>query len=148
MSIKYVQRLMMFSIDRYIAKSIRFVVAGIANTCVIYILYLGFIYIGLHYNLALALDYLIGTITGYLANRYWTFVSKAKISHSFPRYCITMSVTYLINFIILNLLVCSNFLGPVVGQLLALGVVVIFSFLLQNFWVFKRNLTTTQRLGL
>ena len=136
----------MSSLNGYVVKPLKFLVVGLSNTFVIYSLYLGFIYVGLHYNLALTLDYLLGVITGYLMNRYWTFSSRTKTRYSLFRYCITIGVVYLINLIILNLLIGFDLMGPVLGQLVALGIAASVSFLLQNFWVFERGAGAIQQL--
>lgn len=138
----------MFSVDVYKVKSLKFVVAGAINTIVTYSLYVTLIYAGLHYNLALTLEYLVGIVFGYLMNRHWTFSSHEATRYSFFKYSATYVLVYFINLILLNLLVGLGLLGPILGQLMALGIATVASFLLQNFWVFKRNSTTTQRLGL
>jgi putative flippase GtrA len=123
--------------EEYQVKSLKFLVVGASNTVGNYALYVALIFAGLHYNLALILEYLVGILCGYLMNRHWTFSSHRRTRHSLFKYVVTYLAVYFINLILLNLLVILGLLGPVLGQLMALGIATVFSFSLQNFWVFR-----------
>lgn len=125
--------------EGYRVKSLKFLMAGFINTAAMYALYVLLVQIGLQYNIALTLDYLVGILSGYLMNRHWTFASHGRTHYSFLKYCTTYVVIYIMNLILLNLVVGVGLLGPELGQLLALGVVTVFGFLLQNFWVFRHE---------
>ena len=129
----------MSPIDELRTKSLKFILAGTANSIFTYALYVVLVYVGLHYNLALSIDYIVGTITGYLMNRYWTFVSHNGTANSFVKYCMTYVAVFFLNLVLLNLFVGLNLMGPILGQLLAMGIVTILSFVLQNYWVFRRD---------
>jgi putative flippase GtrA len=117
-------------------KALRFLAAGSINTTVFYGIYSALIYLGLHYNLALFIDYAAGLGCGYLLNRHWTFSSGGLSNHSFVKYLATYLVVYLGNMSVLTLVVTGGLLDPYIGQLLSLAIVAALSFLLQNYWVF------------
>lgn len=125
--------------EGYRIKSLKFLIVGGINTAWGYVLYVALIWAGLHYNPALILDYIVGILTGYLMHRHLTFASHGCTQHSFLKYWGTYIAVYVINLILLNLIVGLKLLDPVLGQLLALSVVTVFSFLLQNFWVFRHE---------
>jgi putative flippase GtrA len=135
----------MVSPEGYQVKLPTFLIVGAINTTLTYILYVTLVYAGWHYNLALCLDYLVGILTGYQMNRYWTFRTHGPTRRSFSRYCAVYGMLYCLNMFLLNLLVGFRLLGPVFGQLVALSMTTVVSFLLQNFWVFRGELTNVQR---
>jgi putative flippase GtrA len=118
-------------------KAVKFILAGTLNTALNYSLYVMLVYIGVYYNLALAIEYGVGIVTGYLLNRFWTFSSHGQPKRGFLKYCATYVSVFALNFLLLNLLVVGTSLGPVLGQLLALGFAASASYLLQNHWVFR-----------
>ena len=82
-----------------------------------------------------------------MMNRYWTFAVNTSVMKSFPKYCVTYVGVYFINLTILNVIVRNNLLNPIPGQIVALGSIVLCSFLLQNFWVFPKKSTSLKNLG-
>ncbi len=117
-------------------KLIRFLLVGASNTCAMYLLYAGLVWAGLSFNLALVIDYVVGVGTGYLMNRHWTFASHTPMHRTFPKYVLVFVLVYLLNAGILNVIVSTNLAGPLLGQLIALGIAVGVSFVALNFWAF------------
>lgn len=128
----------------------RFIIAGGANTAITFVLYVLLIRVGVNYNLALIITYLIGIVLGFLINRLWTFsVSQEKAGNSdarigsksasiqFARYFLVYVLVFAVNFLVLNMLVRMFQFDPVVSQLVAVGLSTIFSYLLQKLWVFN-----------
>ena len=122
-------------------KLFKFILVGGLNTGVMYLLYIGLVWLGVHYNIALIIDYAVGIVAAYFMNRYWTFASHGRPRRSFQKYCATYGMVYVINMVLLNAIVRLGLLGPVLGQLAALSVATGVSFLLQNFWVFHSGET-------
>ena len=122
-------------------KIFRFILVGSINTISMYLLYVVLVFVGVSYNIALIMDYIIGIILGYMMHRCWSFAVNTSVMKSFPKYCVTYVGAYFINVTILNLIVRNNLLHPIPGQLVALGIVVLCSYLLQNFWVFPKKST-------
>lgn len=129
----------MLLLNDYRLKMFRFILVGSVNTISMYILYVVMVFIGLPYNIALIIDYVVGIIAGYMMHRYWTFAINTSVTKSFPKYCVTYIGVYFINLAILNVIVRNNLLNPIPGQLVALGSIAFCSFLLQNFWVFPKK---------
>lgn len=124
-------------LKNYLIKSTKFIIVGGTNTTLTYFLYVALIYVGFNYNLALIIEYLFGILTGYVMNKYWTFSDRYNTRNSLFKYIATYCVSFVFNLGILNWLVLYGILGPILGQLVALGIATVLSFLLQNFWVFR-----------
>ena len=122
-------------------KSVKFLLVGGFNTIAMYLLYWFLVRQGLHYNIALLIDYTVGIVTGYLMNRFWTFARHGNWHphHGFLKYCLAYGLVYVVNCILLSMIVENRISGPEIGQIVALGGATVFSFLLQNFWVFKNG---------
>ena len=126
--------------DRWRVKQlIRFSIVGGLNTLFTYGLYLLLVYLGVFYQLALVADYSTGIAIGYLLNRSWTFSQGDKKHTRFLRYVATYLVAYLANALLLGIIVESHLLGPKLGQLAALAIVSLGSFIIQKYWVFRRE---------
>jgi putative flippase GtrA len=127
----------MAEIDPLRIKVTRFLLVGGLNTLLMYLLYLGLIYIGFHYILALVAEYVCGIVLGFVMNRYWTFASHGRQENSFYRYALTYVGVFMGNLLLLALIVELGLLGPALGQLVAFGLVTVAAFLSQNYWVFR-----------
>lgn len=71
----------------------RFLITGGFTGAVDFGLYVVFLTVGLHVNVAKSLSFIAGTITAYLVNRRWTFQappSKAR----FVAFCVLYGITY------------------------------------------------------
>lgn len=135
----------MSSHDRLRIRSLKFLTVGATNTALNYIIYVVLIYLGLHYNLALTIDYAIGILFGYYLNRYWTFAGREEIQNSFKKYFATYIAVYIVNMVSLNLIMKFTNLGPLWGQVIALTIATVFSFGFQNYWVFRSGKKSIQR---
>ncbi|WP_457619050.1 GtrA family protein [Lutibacter sp.] len=118
-------------------QSIKFVIVGGINTGITYAIYVALIYIGLHYSIALSLLYIIGIVSGYFMNRYWTFASHKQCHRSFIKYSSSYVIIYFINLLLLALLVNNGLMEAVLAQLVILVITTIISFFIQKKWVFK-----------
>lgn len=118
-------------------EAVRFLIVGGLNTALMYLLYLGLIWSGFSYPVALMMDYLVGIPFSYLLQRYWTFVPKGRLELSFFKYVMTYIGVFLGNIILLVVLVESGMLGPIIGQFVSLSLVIALSYLVQKLWVFR-----------
>ncbi|MCB1615267.1 MAG: GtrA family protein [Pseudomonadales bacterium] len=116
---------------------VRFLVAGSLNTGLMYLLYLLLIWAGHSYPLALTMDYVVGIPFSYLLQRYWTFMPKGKLQMSFLKYVLTYIGVFVGNMVLSVILIESGMLGPVIGQFVSLALVIVMSYLVQKFWVFR-----------
>lgn len=130
----------------------RFLIAGGINTAIGYGVYaLLYAVFGVPYNLALGAEYVVGIIVGFLLNRAFTWRYPQADWRHLVRYVLTYATTYTINCAILNALVLSGLMEPLLGNAVALSVVCVTSFSLQSFWVFRarhaaRELAASQSL--
>ena len=119
-------------------KITRFFIVGASNTLLVYLLYVVLIKLGLDYKLALFFDYLFGIIFGYLLNRYWTFASN-KHRLSFIKYVVLYIVVFILNGLFLIFSVDFLLLDPIYSQFFIVLIISLVSFLVQNTWVFSRQ---------
>ncbi|MEJ2715528.1 MAG: GtrA family protein [Deltaproteobacteria bacterium] len=117
-------------------KSVKFLLTGGINTVIFYMVYVLLIQLGCHYAVALPVEYTGGIIAGYCMNRFWTFSSHGSTVHSPLKYLATYVFVFCLNLLFLSLIVELRILGPIVAQVVVIGIVSVISFLLQNFWVF------------
>jgi putative flippase GtrA len=115
-----------------------FLLVGSANTLIGYVIF-GVAYkaVGLNYNVALLIAYILGILIGYANHRRVTFKSTNSHRQAFTRFVMTYLLIYGIN---AGLLVgFSEWVGldPLIGQAIALIFVTLISFVVQRTWVFK-----------
>jgi putative flippase GtrA len=120
---------------------VRFVIVGGFNTALTYGVYCFFLYLGFHYQAALLCEYSVGICVGYVLNRYWTFGDQKsaqpdKTATSFVRYATTYGGVYIGNVVLLSLIVEMGWLSPMIGQIIALAIISLASFIMQKYWVF------------
>ena len=84
--------------------------------------------------------YILGTLLGYILNKYFSFKSKIHNNLEWIKYCISYSIGYFLNFIILFYFVdFLNFPHRYV-QLIAIIIVALLLFIMLRFFVFTKNL--------
>ena len=71
----------------------RFIVTGGLSAIVDFGLYVAFLAVGLHVNVAKTLSFIAGTTTAYLINRRWTFQAPPSTAR-FIAVCALYAVTY------------------------------------------------------
>ncbi|NND00777.1 MAG: GtrA family protein [Gammaproteobacteria bacterium] len=123
-------------------KAVKFIMVGGVNTLLTFLLYVVLVGSGWNFNVALIVTYIVGIMLGFFLNMLWTFRPEsnngvAGKQTKFARYLMVYILVFLVNFLILNLLVAWQLLNPIWGQLVAISVATLFSFVLQNKWVFR-----------
>lgn len=121
---------------------ISFNIIGAINTVVTYGLYSLLLFIGLPYLTALFLEYCVGMVISFLANKEFTFRYKGKIT---PMVVFSMISSYLlilgINSLLLVLFIEGLRWNPYAAQAVALSIAVGLSFFAQKFVVFRSRKT-------
>lgn len=117
-------------------KIIRFILAGLLNTFVGYLLYAFLVFNDLHIFFALSISTAIGILFNYFSFGHFVFGSN-KNSRVFVRFIISYIFIYVVNTVSLDVLVNHLHLNPYVGQLLYLPFGVVLSWTLMNYWVYK-----------
>jgi putative flippase GtrA len=117
----------------------RFVIVGGVNTALTYALYAGLVWYGIHYLLALTIEYVIGILAGFIANRQWTFANRDRIGPALFRYIATYCGVYALNVVLLVFFVESADMNKLLAQVFALGIATLASYIVQHWWVFRNT---------
>jgi putative flippase GtrA len=119
----------------------RYIVAGCYNTAVGIVLYLvlfGLLQEKVHYLLLLALNYLLGTLNGYLAYKMFVFKSRVSYLGEYLRFNIVHISGMAVNFVALPVLVEWVGLTPFVSQGLIVVTLILASFVLHKRFTFRK----------
>jgi len=116
---------------------IRFGIVGVANTIIGYGTYLILVAFGINVQLAMAGNWVIGSIFSFFLNKYWTFGQKTNDLGSIIRFIIVCTLAMLLNIALVT--VAVNFLGMEkrIGGLVSMLFVIIINFLGQKFFAFR-----------
>ncbi len=117
-------------------KLTRYLLVGILNTSFGYSLYAIFIFIGLHYSIAVLLSTVIGVIFNF--KTIGILVFKSKNNALIVKFILVYVFTYCLNVVFLRILKELNFDMYVAGILLLVPIALI-SFLLHNSFVFREK---------
>jgi putative flippase GtrA len=112
---------------------------GAINTIVAYLTYALLIYIGIHYTISLAMDYIVGIFLGLFLHKNYTFKldkSKKIDINILGKSIILGVITYIVNIFLLYVLIDVYKHNEYLSQIIALIVVVVMSFLFYKFYIF------------
>lgn len=114
----------------------RFVLIGVGNTLVSFVVYDALLAFAVPYPAASAVAFAAGAVNGYLLNRGWTFraddSARARI-----RYVVVQTGGLALTTGLLSLLVRAGQLGEVAGYAATLPLVTTATFLANRTWVFS-----------
>ena len=114
-----------------------FLLVGGFNTLFGYILFGLFFKVGqLHYTFALMLAYAVGVFLSYATHKRFTFQQAKNRGKNLPKYISSYAVIFILNSLFLSLLVEVLTLDPLLGQMIAIVVISLLSFVIQKYWVF------------
>lgn len=123
-----------------IRRLVVFGLVGSINTAITYALFAALLHgVGLHYNLALILDYAFGSVLGFLTHRASTFADRTHVRQAYGKYVMALVAAFLTNLLALDLIVGQGWLGPLAAQAVALGLATALSYVLQRQWVFRSH---------
>lgn len=117
----------------------RFLLTGGLSACVDFGLYVVFLELGLHVNLAKTLSFIAGTVTAYLINRRWTFQappSKARFIAVMVLYALTYAVQVGINYLLYLEFAGQPWQVPV-AFVIAQGTATVINFIVQRAVIFR-----------
>ncbi|WP_163801400.1 GtrA family protein [Mycolicibacterium sediminis] len=121
------------------AQAWRFVVTGGLSAIVDFGLYVLFLRLGLHVNLAKTLSFIAGTTTAYLINRRWTFQappSRTRFIAVVALYAVTYGVQIGINYLFYSMWDDKPWRVPV-AFVIAQGTATVINFVVQRAVIFR-----------
>ena len=118
-------------------KQIRFLLVGVLNTFFGYAAYAVFLFVGFPYPVALLLATICGIIFNYFNFGKFVFSSNHDWL-AFSKFVTVYAAIYAINVVGLCVLMQYFLIDPYAGQLICVPPSVLLSWLLMNYWVFRR----------
>jgi putative flippase GtrA len=115
---------------------LRYLVVGCAANAMGLLFFYVFVQTGIPPELAAILAFFAALITGYALNRCWTFHSTVRHTKGIPAYVFSMAAVLLLQIALLSLLHRLIGIPPFVAQIIAVGISIPVSYLLQKKWVF------------
>jgi putative flippase GtrA len=115
---------------------VRYVVVGIVNNGLGYLLYLLVTAWGIGPKTTMTCLYMLAALLGYAGNRQWAFTYRGSIQASFIRYVLAHLAGYALNFGLLVIFVDRLGFPHQIVQALAIGVVALFLFVTFRLFVF------------
>ena len=129
-------------LDRIKSQEVRFVVVGAYNTGVglaLYLVLFGLLEHRFHYMLLLTVNYILGTLNGYLAYKYLVFRSSANYLAEYLRFNAVQLVGIAINYVALPLLVEIVHLTPFLAQGIIIAVLIAMNYVLHKHFTFRQK---------
>lgn len=126
----------------------RFILVGIANTIIgTTIMFLAYNLFGFGYWISSALNYIVGSVFSYFANKYFTFKEQKKSVTEIIRFVINIAVCYVIAYGLakrLIFLLCYNMIRKVeileqLSMVAGMVVFVMINYMGQKYWVFHKK---------
>ena len=88
---------------------LRFVLVGITAVALAYMIYRSLLLLGISVNIANGVGYIAGTTLSFFANKTWTFLNDASVSHTIGKFVVlhvgSLIANVLVNSIVLSLLI-------------------------------------------
>ena len=129
------------------AESSRFIIVGVANTVIgTSVMLIAYNLFGLGYWISSALNYIVGSIFSYFANKYFTFKSEKKSWNEIVRFIVNIVVCYTIAYGIAKPLI-NMLLGQMnlsvsimdqISMMMGMCIFIVVNFCGQKFFVFKK----------
>ena len=130
------------TLERVRSQEARYVVVGAYNTAVglaLYALLFGLLENRFHYLLLLTVNYVLGTLNGFLAYKFWVFRSSSGYFLEYVRFNAVHLAGIVINYIASPILVEFVRLTPFVAQGMIIAVLIVMSFVLHKRFTFRQR---------
>ncbi len=96
-------------------------------------------WIGLNYQVAVSIAYVLSVVVHFVANRKLTFQSDhTHFLLQMPRYLTMIFINYITTMVVTRMVVEVFHLSPYLGILCSIGITINISYLLLRYWVFPR----------
>jgi putative flippase GtrA len=118
---------------------VKYAIVGVSNTIVALGSYAILLALGVDYLIAGALGWVLGALNGYTWNRIWTFDRAEHRMSLLLRYSAVAAIGSSLNIGLLALLISVFGADELPGELLALPIVVLATFFVNRYWVFREH---------
>lgn len=125
---------------RLFIQFIRFNIVGVTNVALTYLIYSVLVFVGVHFRLALVLEYMVGIVFTFFANRAFTFRHAGSRGWgAFGRIVLTYAVVLGINVVALSYLIENLGWNEYLAQFILMIVLAGLSFFTQKTFVFREQ---------
>lgn len=114
---------------------LKFAIVGVSNTALSFLVYVVLVKLSLYYILASIISYIAGILNSYILNTAFVFKEKKTKKNLFMFSSVYLSAL-LINLSLLYIMVDVFGIGPITGQILVTGLVMIYNYIMQKKWTF------------
>lgn len=119
---------------------VKFGIVGISNTLLALTIYTVLVeVVDVWYLAASAIGFVAGAVNGFLLNRRWTFAGHKGDALTPVRWGVVQSCGLLLNLGLVALCVESLGLGKLLGQVVAISIVVVVTFVANRAWTFRSH---------
>lgn len=124
-----------------LAQFLKFGLVGVSNTLLTFVVFTILVKeVGVWYVAASAIGFVVGASNGFLLNRSWTFRGHGGGSSAAVRWAVVQGAGLLADLGLIYAFVSGAGLPKLVGQALAIGLVVGATFFANRTWTFKMHL--------
>lgn len=117
------------------SQKVRFVLVGMLNTLFGYSIYALGILLGLDHRIALGMSTVLGVLFNFRTTGRIVF-TNSSVKNAFFRYVLMYVAMYALNVVILDRLIALG-AGELLGQCVALPFVVVCTYIVSKYWVFR-----------
>jgi putative flippase GtrA len=121
-----------------VTQFVKFGIVGVSNTLLTFLVFTLLVKVfGVWYLAASGIGFAVGAVNGYLLNRSWTFRGHSTDMMSAVRWTLVQSCGLVINLGLVYAFVDGAHLDKLIGQALAVVIVVVLTFFANRSWTFK-----------
>lgn len=127
-----------FSLGLLYPRIIKFLSVGVLNTLFGYTVYAVLIFFSVPYLTALFLATVVGVVFNYFSIGRMVFSARGGW-FIFGKFVLTYALVYIVNATLLSFLTKGFYFSPYLGQIVCIPLSVLLSWLLMNYWVYKKD---------
>ncbi|AEF82102.1 GtrA family protein [Leadbettera azotonutricia] len=121
-----------------IKQFIGFCIVGVSNTLISLAIYYAMVYLGVHYQIANVVSYVISIFNAYFWNRWLVFKKRSEprtgqLIRTYISYGFTLGLSALLLYILVDVFNISSYIAPIIILFITTPV----NFLLNKFWTFR-----------
>ncbi len=121
-----------------VAQFAKFGLVGVSNTLLFFAVYTLLLKVfGVWYLAASGIGFAVGAVNGFLLNRAWTFKGHEGDALTAVRWCVVQGCGLVLNLGLIYLFVSGAGLDKLVGQAIAIAIVVVVTFFANRSWTFR-----------